>query len=1054
MGIGRRREAEPSGRRGRVRAAHAELQSGRRGAQRFKLVPATPRHKQKAAAQNSVPQSKRGQKSLLKATPKQDNTLQDQWEDVDTYMPYNSEVVVSQKNSSNDYMRQWLDKQDEYLDEIVSQQAAPSNAKCSRCALESPHALWRCKECVGCPLLCKSCCATDHIPLPLHRVEVWNKHHFSPSWLWKVGACVNLCATKTCQPLPSAISPSDDLPPEEEDHSSQWHTNDDFTFGADPKVRSIQGRKVLIVVHLNGVHYLPFHFCRCPGHVSDDLQLLRNGFYPATFKSIRTVFTFQLLDDYLLDILECHTSAFHYYSKLCRVTNKPFPHTVPNRARELRRVGRQWRKLKDLKRNGFAHKGQAPGKGDLALFCPCCPQPGVNLPDDWETDPDTWKYTRSFVADGNFTCVHRKQKNEGDIYLNQGECYLTEPKRYAQHLKETVEVKQKPTCNEHRAVADKSKVHKGCDVTGIGAIACMRHGCFVPGAVVDFQKGERQMNMDYAFTEAVNISCPDGIQKVILAYDINCQYSVHLKERIAKGQYLHIRDDLMLIYGIGLFHVHGHQDSCGHRYSLTYIRGAGMSSGEILESLWSVMNEAARTTSTMSLGHRQEVLDAVMGDSNWKKMINMIPTICKNWDNSRIQLSRAAEDFELLNETATVEQRAQWQGQLDAAHSKRKEDVAAMDILEVKVTKPPTLAKIQNDLMVDEQVTNTGLGVTTWLSAGIKLQETQYQLKSFKRNLPKGATELQTLELAQKREALQQEINVFYETAVTLFPGINFHELKCDMGPEETIEIEFEEADGYKDLEGDQDNPFSFAQNDVEEVALPLPSSFPAPLPKVMLDMRDKEIKLRVAQANDALELIRTSIGHKSFLYRSNVRLANGKRGKTRGYAAVNAVDRALRINISVYNKARLSLHRLNAPPSLQSQFRVLTHEDTKAITAIYDPNARGQRNVSLSWIWNMATPGATSSSVYIEELYRVNWLRARSRWERWKEEHELLRCEMEWALNFFAFKSDQCKVWALIRRDSPGHVAYARRQGEMWRLLGAQAESMFDSIRKSVDKI
>jgi len=27
--------------------------------------------------------------------------------------------------------------------------------------------------------------------------------------------------------------------------------------------------------------------------------------------------------------------------------------------------------------------------------------------------------------------------------------------------------------------------------TGVGATACARHGCFVPHAVVDFQKGER-----------------------------------------------------------------------------------------------------------------------------------------------------------------------------------------------------------------------------------------------------------------------------------------------------------------------------------------------------------------------------------------------------------------------------------------------------------------------------------------------------------------------------------------------------------------------------------
>src|SRR5882672_9737161 len=58
-----------------------------------------------------------------------------------------------------------------------------------------------------------------------------------------------------------------------------------------------------------------------------------------------------------------------------------------NRYRELLRVSRQWRNLQALKRFGFGH-GQScdPGPGDLALFCPACPQPGINLPEGWENN--------------------------------------------------------------------------------------------------------------------------------------------------------------------------------------------------------------------------------------------------------------------------------------------------------------------------------------------------------------------------------------------------------------------------------------------------------------------------------------------------------------------------------------------------------------------------------------------------------------------------------------------------------------------------------------------
>lgn len=53
-------------------------------------------------------------------------------------------------------------------------------------------------------------------------------------------------------------------------------------------------------------------------------------------------------------------------------------------------------------------------------------------------------------------------------------------------------LEQKSTkCHNHRALSQANSACKNRDVTGIGAVACARHGNFVPGAVVDFQKGER-----------------------------------------------------------------------------------------------------------------------------------------------------------------------------------------------------------------------------------------------------------------------------------------------------------------------------------------------------------------------------------------------------------------------------------------------------------------------------------------------------------------------------------------------------------------------------------
>jgi hypothetical protein len=54
------------------------------------------------------------------------------------------------------------------------------------------------------------------------------------------------------------------------------------------------------------------------------------------------------------------------------------------------RVIRQWRDLKYRKWHGFGHTNDEPGAGDLALFCPACPQPGINLPDNWREDKNQY----------------------------------------------------------------------------------------------------------------------------------------------------------------------------------------------------------------------------------------------------------------------------------------------------------------------------------------------------------------------------------------------------------------------------------------------------------------------------------------------------------------------------------------------------------------------------------------------------------------------------------------------------------------------------------------
>ncbi len=96
-----------------------------------------------------------------------------------------------------------------------------------------------------------------------------------------------------------------------------------------PGCKDDKGNCYLLVVDRSEVHHLAFWWCVCSNAESEDIQLLDMGFYPASFQRPKTVFTLKVLDDFLVDNLECKTSVMSYWSKLCRVTSKAFLHKVP-----------------------------------------------------------------------------------------------------------------------------------------------------------------------------------------------------------------------------------------------------------------------------------------------------------------------------------------------------------------------------------------------------------------------------------------------------------------------------------------------------------------------------------------------------------------------------------------------------------------------------------------------------------------------------------------------------------------------------------------------------
>ena len=79
--------------------------------------------------------------------------------------------------------------------------------------------------------------------------------------------------------------------------------------------------------------------------------------------------------------------------------------------------------------------------------------------------------------------------------------------------------------------------------------------------------------------------------------------------------------------------------------------------------------------------------------------------------------------------------------------------------------------------------------------------------------------------------------------------------------------------------------------------------------------------------------------------------------------------------------------------------------------------------------------------------VYRVNWLRAKARKERWEEEMELVKMEMEWTINSFEYKE---RLWKGIAEgaEREGHRAYGWKQSWMWGRRAKIVAATFESLK------
>ncbi|KAF7329850.1 CxC2 domain-containing protein [Mycena kentingensis (nom. inval.)] len=483
-------------------------------------------------------------------------------------------------------MAEWVaEYREEFLDAFVwldGRGLSSSQPHCCRCQDPMRECKYRCSECRNGALLCATCVVEEHVAHPFHWIEEWTDVYFRRVSLQSLGLRLQLAhpSGERC-PMPQP------------------------------------GHRDFIVLHTNGIHQTSVDFCGCEHHgrASHATQLLHAQLYPSTGPCPQTCATFACLDSFHALSLHGKTSAYDYYRSLEYLTSGSGRRPL-NRYRPFLRMARQYRHLLLLKRRGRAHTTSPivnTTPGELAIRCPACPRPGINLPDNWmaAAPEDECLYILYIAIDACFRLKRRLIGSDiRDPGLGTGWCYLVEWEPYRQYLLTVTDQNEISTCTGLAALDHaNTKYARGYSATGVGAGVCARHEFVLPTGVADLQRGERYANMDYILASLLRHFSP--YLRKILSYDIACQWWKNLKERLLQLPPL-VRVRLAMEFcrfAVPKMHLNAHIVLCRLLFSLALILGSGQTDGEGIERLWAGIAGVAGSTKLSGHGGRADQLD-------------------------------------------------------------------------------------------------------------------------------------------------------------------------------------------------------------------------------------------------------------------------------------------------------------------------------------------------------------------------------------------------------------------------------------------------------------
>lgn len=127
--------------------------------------------------------------------------------------------------------------------------------------------------------------------------------------------------------------------------------------------------------------------------------------------------------------------------------------------------------------------------------------------------------------------------------------------------------------------------------------------------------------MDYLFFSSLS---QKDYTTIVMSYDIVCQWSVHVWERMsAFPQHFHMDHGVKKItFLVPKFHLPAHVAACQTAFSFNLTRGVGRTDGEAPERGWAAINPVSAQTKQMGPASHRETIDDHFGDWNHKKVIS------------------------------------------------------------------------------------------------------------------------------------------------------------------------------------------------------------------------------------------------------------------------------------------------------------------------------------------------------------------------------------------------------------------------------------------------